>query len=134
MSKGLKTLARIGAGAVSAFGAAKVAFAQFGFGGQFESPDLTTPGAVRQTRFGSVSDAVSTIFNTVIAAAAAIFVILLLVGGVQYLSAAGNEEATAKAKKLLVDAVIGLIIVLAAWAIGKFILSRFFVPGAGVIF
>lgn len=135
MSKGLKTLARIGAGAVSTFSSVKAVFAQpFGFGGQFDPEQLTTPTGVRQSRFGSVNEAVNTIFNTVIAAAAAIFVILLLVGGVQYLSAAGNEEATAKAKKLLVDAVIGLIIVLAAWAIGRFILSRFFQPGAGVIF
>lgn len=132
MNQGLKTLARIGAGAVSMFGAVKVAFAQFG--GQFDPETLTTPQGVTQSRFGSVNQAVNTIFNTVIAAAAAIFVILLLVGGVQYLSAAGNEEATAKAKKLLVDAVIGLIIVLAAWAIGRFVLSRFFTPGAGVIF
>lgn len=133
MNQGLKTLARIGAGAVSAFGTVKVAFAQFGVGG-FNPETLTTPQGVTQSRFGSVNQAVNTIFNTVIAAAAAIFVILLLVGGVQYLSAAGNEEATAKAKKLLVDAVIGLIIVLAAWAIGRFVLSRFFTPGAGVIF
>ena len=133
MNQGLKTLARVGAGAVSALGVARVVFAQFG--GDFFSPEpLQTPTGVRQTRFGSVSQAVNTIFNTVIAAAAAIFVILLLVGGVQYLSAAGNEEATAKAKKLLIDAVIGLIIVLAAWAIGRFVLSRFFQPGAGVIF
>lgn len=131
MNQGLKTLARIGAGAISAFGAVKVALAQ-GFGG-FDPETLTTPQGVTQSRFGNVNQAVNTIFNTVIAAAAAIFVILLLVGGVQYLSAAGNEEATAKAKKLLVDAVIGLIIVLAAWAIGRFVLQRFFTGGFQII-
>ncbi|MFY9484479.1 MAG: hypothetical protein WAP74_02550 [Patescibacteria group bacterium] len=129
MNKNLRALARIGAGATAAMSVAKVAFAQF-----FEPETLTTPGGVTQSRFGSVNQAVNTIFNTVIAAAAAIFVILLLVGGVQYLGAAGNEESTAKAKKLLIDAVIGLIIVLAAWAVGRFVLSRFFQPGAGVIF
>ncbi|MBI3261310.1 hypothetical protein HYZ64_03015 [Candidatus Berkelbacteria bacterium] len=133
MNKGLKHLARIGAGAGAAMSVAKVAFAQ-PFGGFFDPETLTTPGGVTQSRFGSVNQAVNTIFNTVIAAAAAIFVILLLVGGVQYLGAAGNEESTAKAKKLLIDAVIGLIIVLAAWAVGRFVLSRFFQPGAGVIF
>ena len=130
MNKNLRTLARIGAGAGAAMSVAKVAFAQ----GFFQPETLTTPGGVTQSRFGSVNQAVNTIFNTVIAAAAAIFVILLLVGGVQYLGAAGNEESTAKAKKLLIDAVIGLIIVLAAWAVGRFVLSRFFQPGAGVIF
>lgn len=129
MNKNLRTLARIGAGAAASFSTVKIAFAQF-----FEPETLTTPGGVTQSRFGSVNQAVNTIFNTVIAAAAAIFVILLLVGGVQYLGAAGNEESTAKAKKLLIDAVIGLIIVLAAWAVGRFVLSRFFQPGAGVIF
>jgi len=61
----------------------------------------------------------------VIVAAGAIFVILLLVGGIQYLTGSGNEEATGKAKKMMIDAVIGLIIVLAAWAIGQWVLGRF---------
>lgn len=74
------------------------------------------------------------VFDVVIAVSAAIFMIMLLVGGVMYLTAAGNEEATGKAKRLIVDAIVGLVLVLAAYAIGIFIL-RFLgvrgVPGGG---
>lgn len=89
------------------------------------------------TRFRSIGEVVATIFNIVIGAAGAIFLVLLLIGGVQYMTAAGNEENTTKAKKLLVDAVIGLVLTLSAWAIGTFILNQFygrggvFLPGGG---
>lgn len=116
--KALKSLAHIGATATTLFSWAGVAMAQ-------QILPTQTPQALGQSGFRSIPTAITTIFNTVVAAAGAIFVVLLLVGGVQYLSAAGNEEATAKAKKLLVDAVIGLIIVLAAWAIGQFVLTKF---------
>lgn len=76
------------------------------------------------TGFKDLPTAISTIFDFVIVLGAVVFVILFLVGGIQYLTAAGNEEATGKAKRLLVDAIVGLVIVLAAWAIGNFILDR----------
>ncbi|MBI3495378.1 hypothetical protein HY065_02015 [Candidatus Berkelbacteria bacterium] len=82
--------------------------------------------------FPSNFTSVKTIFSVAIAAAAVVFMVLLLVGGVQYLVSAGNEEATGKAKKLLVDAVIGLIITLSAWAVGVFILGRFFGFAGGI--
>ena len=75
-------------------------------------------------RFETLGETIETIFNVVIILAGAIFVILFLVGGIQYLTAAGNEEQTGKAKKLLVDAIVGLVIVLAAWAIANFVLDQ----------
>lgn len=74
--------------------------------------------------FGTLGESINTIFTFVITIAGIIFVILFLVGGIQYLTAAGNEEQTGKAKRLLVDAIVGLIIVLLAWAAGNFILTR----------
>ncbi|MBI4281340.1 IPT/TIG domain-containing protein, partial [Candidatus Uhrbacteria bacterium] len=49
---------------------------------------------------------------------------LILVGGFLWMTAAGNEEKIAKAKQLLLNAVIGLAIVLGAFAITSFVLSR----------
>lgn len=85
---------------------------------------LGTPTGVPAATFGSLSKAVSTIFNVVIMVAGIAFVVLFLVGGIQYLTAAGNEEQSQKAKKLLLDAVVGLVLVLAAWAIGGWILTQ----------
>lgn len=73
--------------------------------------------------WNNIQDAIATIFQVAVLAAGAIFVVLFLVGGIQYLTSAGNEEATGKAKKLLVDAIIGLVIVLVAWAAGTWILN-----------
>lgn len=80
------------------------------------------------SKFSTLEGAIRTIFGFVILLAAVVFVILFLVGGVQYLTAAGNEEATGKAKRLLVDAIVGLVIVLAAWAVGNFVLSQLIGP------
>jgi len=88
--------------------------------GDIFTGDLTQVG----TNFSSPASIIALIFNVIIAASAAIFIVMLLIGGIQYLTGAGNEESVGKAKKLLVNAIIGLFIVLAAWAIGTWILTR----------
>ena len=77
------------------------------------------PGA-----FDDLPSVITRLYNFGIVVASIVFVVLFLVGGLQYLGSAGNEQATGKAKKLLIDAVIGLIIVLAAWAGGNFVLNQ----------
>lgn len=74
--------------------------------------------------FTSLPNIVSKIFVTTIGAATVLFVVMLLFGGLNYLTGAGNEEATKKAKGRILDATIGLIITLSAWALGTFILSK----------
>ncbi|MFH0804746.1 MAG: hypothetical protein V1916_00960 [Patescibacteria group bacterium] len=53
-----------------------------------------------------------------------IAVIMILIGGFQWMTAGGNEEKVASAKKIISAAVIGLIIVLLAWAIVIFVISQ----------
>ena len=65
-----------------------------------------------------------TIFRVIIVIAVILFVVLMLVGGIQYLSSFGNEEATTKAKTLMIDAVIGLFITLAAFGVASFIFGQ----------
>jgi hypothetical protein len=71
----------------------------------------------------NICDWVEIIFQLVITIGAIMAVILFLIGGIQYLVAAGNEEATSKAKRLLLDAIIGLVLVLAAWAFASFLIT-----------
>ncbi len=52
-----------------------------------------------------------------------ILVMLIVYAGYMYLTAAGDDEKVKKAKKLLGQAVIGLIIVLSAYAIALFVLG-----------
>jgi len=57
---------------------------------------------------------------------AIIFVVLILYAGFRYMTAAGNQDQTKKSMAQIRDAVIGLIIVLAAWAITSFILRAIY--------
>lgn len=50
-----------------------------------------------------------------------IAVVMIIIGGFTWLTAGGNEEKVDKAKKIISAAVIGLIIVLLAWAIVIFV-------------
>ncbi|MCX6739858.1 MAG: hypothetical protein NTZ49_01350 [Candidatus Parcubacteria bacterium] len=50
-----------------------------------------------------------------------VFVILIIYGGFQYMTASGSEEKAAKARKIIISAVIGLIIIIASYSIAYFI-------------
>jgi len=52
-----------------------------------------------------------------------IAVVLVLAGGFMWMTAAGNEDKVAQAKKVMSAGVIGLIIVLAAFGIAKFVVD-----------
>ena len=52
-----------------------------------------------------------------------IAVVVILYGGFMWMTAAGNEDKVSKAKKLIIAGAIGLIIVLAAFAIVQFVVT-----------
>ena len=66
---------------------------------------------------------VVSVINWVLGILALIAVILVIVGGFQWMTAGGNEERVGKAKKLLIAAVIGLVIILAAWGISIYAIN-----------
>jgi len=90
---------------------------------QAAAQSVRTPSKLRGTEFTNIADAITAFFNIAITVAGVVFVLLFLIGGIQYLAAAGNEDNTNKAKKLLVDAVVGLVIVIVSWAVGTYVLS-----------
>lgn len=53
-----------------------------------------------------------------------IALLITLYAGVLWMTSGGNEEKIEKAKKILRNAVIGLIIILSSWAITTYIISR----------
>jgi hypothetical protein len=61
------------------------------------------------------------IISWVLGILALVAVVMIIMGGFQWMTAAGNEEKIEKAKKVISAAVIGLIIVLLAWAIVIFV-------------
>ncbi len=53
-----------------------------------------------------------------------IAVVIILLGGFKWMTAGGNEDMVGEAKKLMGAGVVGLVIVLSAWGIANFLLSR----------
>ena len=52
-----------------------------------------------------------------------IFVVLVVYAGFLYLTSSGEDEKVKKAKKLLTQSVIGLVIIVAAYAIAAFVID-----------
>ncbi len=63
---------------------------------------------------------VAEIINVIIGFLSLIFVILILHSGFLFMISGGNKEKTDYAKRAIGNAIIGLIIVLSAWAITTF--------------
>ncbi|MBI5467402.1 MAG: hypothetical protein HY975_04300 [Candidatus Kerfeldbacteria bacterium] len=61
------------------------------------------------------------ILNLALGLLALVAVVMIIIGGFTWLTAGGNEEKVDKAKKIISAAVIGLIIVLLAWAVVIFV-------------
>ena len=52
-----------------------------------------------------------------------IAVIIILLGGFKWMTAGGNEDKVGEAKKLITAGVIGLVIIISAFAIATFVLD-----------
>ncbi len=78
--------------------------------------------SIEITGYGTATpeDIVINLINWVLGILALIAVILVLIGGFRWMTAAGNEEKVDGAKKLLIAAVIGLVIIMAAWGISLY--------------
>lgn len=81
--------------------------------------------ALSGTIFTDAGVAISQSWDLALIIAAIIFMVLLFIGGVQYLTAAGNEDVSKKARTLLLDAVIGMALVVLAYPLGHWVISQF---------
>ncbi len=61
------------------------------------------------------------IISVVLSFVGVLFLILMIYAGITWMTAQGNEQQVTKAKSLLINAVIGIIIVFAAYALVTFI-------------
>lgn len=68
--------------------------------------------------------AIGRIIGAVLSLLGVIFLILMIYGGFIWMTARGNETKVTEAKDLITSALIGLIIVLAAYAITAFVGSQ----------
>ena len=66
-------------------------------------------------------EVVGDIIKTVLGFLGVVAIIIVLIGGFKYMTAGGSEEKVSDARKWLISGIIGLAIVLAAYAITSFL-------------
>ncbi len=71
----------------------------------------------------AITTLVGNVVNLALSLSGIILVSLLVYGGFLYLTAAGNPDAVKKAKSLMMNAVIGIVIIVSAYAISVFVLD-----------
>lgn len=64
------------------------------------------------------------IINVVLGSLGIIFVIFVVQAGILYMTAAGDPGKVEKAKKTITQAIVGLIIIVAAYAISSFVITQ----------
>lgn len=70
-----------------------------------------------------ITATINKIIQIIFAVGEIAFAILLLIGGVMYITSAGEEDQTNKAKKLMLNAIIGIVILFSAWGIANWIIG-----------
>lgn len=73
----------------------------------------------------TVPSIVSAAIRLILVIAALISFIFLILGGIKWITSGGDKEGTAKAQSTITAALIGLLIVFAAWAIIRLIETFF---------
>lgn len=73
---------------------------------------------------GNVKNIIASIINIALGFLGVIAVIIILFAGFKWMTASGNEEQVASARKMLVQAITGLVIVFLAWIIANFIIDQ----------
>lgn len=88
--------------------------------------DLLPTEFTSQTGLGEadLEATIGALIQTVIRFLGIIAVVVVLYGGFRWMTASGNDEKVAEAKKILIAGLIGLAIVLTALAITSFVINQ----------
>lgn len=76
----------------------------------------------------TVAGIVQALVQLILVVAALISFIFLVLGGIRWITSGGDKEGTAKAQGTITAALIGLVIVFAAWAIVNLLQTFFGIP------
>ena len=77
-------------------------------------------GAIGQTK---LIDTITGIIRIGLSLLGIIAVVIILAGGFKWMTAGGNEDKVGEARKMIISGVIGLAIIMSAFAIANFVIS-----------
>jgi len=87
----------------------------------------------QQTGLGQkdIRETISRIINVALGLLGIVAVVIVLIGGFEWMTAGGNEEKVGEAKKRIMYGVIGIAIIMSAWALSKFVLFKLYEATTG---
>ncbi len=101
----------------------------FGFGSVTE---VATNAGYSPSNDLTLDQRISSLVATFLSLLGVIFMVLMIYGGYNWMTAAGDEAKIDKAKDTIRAAIIGLIIVIAAYGISVFVISRIWGAGSAL--
>ncbi len=66
----------------------------------------------------------TSIINVSLSLLGIVAVVIILIGGFRWMTAGGNDEKVGEARKWIFSGIIGLAIIMSAWAIARFVLEQ----------
>ncbi|OGL94724.1 hypothetical protein A2348_02280 [Candidatus Uhrbacteria bacterium RIFOXYB12_FULL_58_10] len=90
------------------------------FGGEITGSEFADTAGLTS---GDLPTTIAAIIRVALGFLGIIAVCIILIGGFKWMTAQGNEDKVKTAKKVLISGIIGLVIVLSAFAIAQFVIS-----------
>lgn len=90
-----------------------------------EADDILDEDFANETGLGQgeLKTTIGSLINTALTLLGVVVVVIILMGGFKWMTAGGNDEKVAEAKRLIIAGIIGLAIIMSAWAIARFVIS-----------
>jgi hypothetical protein len=83
------------------------------------------PPEFRNLRSLTIAGMIPALVNLVIVAAVVLFVFSFLLGGLKFILSGGKKEATQEATRQVINAIVGLVLVLLTWSVISFLEDYF---------
>ncbi len=101
--------------------------------GQLEATDLlgTDFGDATGLGQGDLTTTIGSLIRVALGFLGVVAVVIILLGGFKWMTAGGSDEKVGEAKKLIIAGIIGLAIILSAYAIASFVISSIVGAAAG---
>ena len=93
--------------------------------------DPTATAATFDTGKTDIKVIIGNIIKAILSFVGVILILLLIIGGLMWMTSAGEEEKVKKAKSLITNAVIGVLIVVLAYTITYFVMTQVTEIGGG---
>lgn len=101
--------------------------------GQLEAGDLLGQdfGDATGLGQGDLTATIGQLIRVALGFLGVVAVVIILLGGFKWMTAGGSDEKVGEAKKLIIAGIIGLAIILSAYAIASFVISSIVGAAAG---